>query len=383
MIARLDEKYGLARSRMELAFDPNQARDWRGRWTAIGAAAAAGIAGVAARIAAVATPGNKATSPATRAAATQPAIPDEYKVRSGDTLSSIAKKLTGNAQNSKLLTNVPSGDPEKIYPDDRIPLPEEFKQKMREFQGQTSTTQPASTRPNGTTQPATQPASPNVYKVVPGDTPWKIAQKLTGNGPNWHLLPIIHPGQPNRLDIGDPIPLPEAFQQKMREFQGQTSTTQPAAASKPPLQSSPVPAVGKSKNLATPENIKELATVLMSEASRQKEAEQIAVGNTVLNRMKRKNNTDNVKDVTTSPAYSHNQPPSPEMIDLATRMLKGEVADNTNGATHFYSPGAMPKDANGQPTVPDFARKFPKVDIPGVRDEKFRFYKAPGDEPVQ
>jgi hypothetical protein len=35
MIARLDEKYGLAPSRMDLAFDPNQARDWRGRWTAV------------------------------------------------------------------------------------------------------------------------------------------------------------------------------------------------------------------------------------------------------------------------------------------------------------------------------------------------------------
>ena len=36
MIARLDEKYGLAPARMDLwNFDPDQPRNWRGRWTAV------------------------------------------------------------------------------------------------------------------------------------------------------------------------------------------------------------------------------------------------------------------------------------------------------------------------------------------------------------
>jgi LysM repeat protein len=144
MIARLDEKYGLAPSRTDLAFDPTQARDWRGRWTAVGVA---GTPGSSAGLKGTGNPGNKAIAPATTAPATQPAIKDEYEVVSGDTLSSIAKKLTGDAQNSTLLPTIHPGQRNRLDVGDKIRLPEAFKQKMRDFQAQTAAAQPAAGKP--------------------------------------------------------------------------------------------------------------------------------------------------------------------------------------------------------------------------------------------
>ena len=61
MIARLDEKYGLAPARMDLMFDPDQPRDWRGRWTAV-----VGPVGPSTGGADSGTPGRAADAPATQ-----------------------------------------------------------------------------------------------------------------------------------------------------------------------------------------------------------------------------------------------------------------------------------------------------------------------------
>lgn len=136
----------------------------------------------------------------------------------------------------------------------------------------------------------------------------------------------------------------------------------------------------------------------MSEASTRNDAERSSVGFTVLNRMRR-NGTARVKDV--SSAYSHDQTPAPWAISLATKILKKQLSDPTNGATHFYSPSRMPKE--GENTAgfdvggglehsgnlkkknyrPSYAKTFSAASIPGVREEGFKFWRAPGNGPVR
>ena len=87
-------------------------------------------------------------------------------------------------------------------------------------------------------------------------------------------------------------------------------------------------------------NIKELARVLQNEAgSRIDQPIMEAVGHTVLNRMRR-NETALVTDVSDRYSYGKNTP-TPETRSLATRLLNGQLPDNTGGATHFYQPYAM------------------------------------------
>ncbi len=151
-------------------------------------------------------------------------------------------------------------------------------------------------------------------------------------------------------------------------------------------------------NFNSKTNRVELATLIMSEASVGNYAEQVAVGNTVINRMHR-NNTTKVGDVWN--AYAHNQTPSQEIMELATALLSDHIADNTGGATHYYSPRSMPK--KGAPTDgfdigggleriagrttesyrPSFANSFKYVNIPEVREEYYKFYFAPGTGKVR
>ena len=139
-------------------------------------------------------------------------------------------------------------------------------------------------------------------------------------------------------------------------------------------------------------------TIITSEASVGNDTERSSVGFTVLNRMGR-NGTAQVKDV--SSGYARNRPPRPWAIRLATTILRNELADPTNGATHFYSPQYMPKEGEmaGRADVgggleqsgnlpkkhyrPGYAKAFSPVTVPHVRERHFRFYRAPGNGHVQ
>jgi predicted RNase H-like nuclease (RuvC/YqgF family) len=149
---------------------------------------------------------------------------------------------------------------------------------------------------------------------------------------------------------------------------------------------------------STEENIRRLAVIIMSEASTCNQAERTAVGYTVLNRMAR-NGTNAVADV--EGAYARNQQPTEEIIALARGILSCNIPDNSGGATHFYSPRSMPHEgdqpltgdtAGGLEQTPGEARRnyrpgwantFEPVEIPGVVARNFRFFRAPGDEPVR
>lgn len=149
---------------------------------------------------------------------------------------------------------------------------------------------------------------------------------------------------------------------------------------------------------ATQNNIDRFARILQSEASVGNDNERNAVGWTVLNRMSR-NNTNSVSDVET--AYSRNQEPTPTMHRLAERLLRNEIPDPTNGATHYYSPRTMPQEGAdttgfdvgggleqvlGLPRrnyMPSWVISYQYSDVPGVRPSYYRFYRAPGTNQVR
>jgi hypothetical protein len=151
-------------------------------------------------------------------------------------------------------------------------------------------------------------------------------------------------------------------------------------------------------SLDTMENRQLLATILQSEASVGNQAERSAVGWTVVNRMSR-GNTEKVRDV--SGQYSTAQAATAPMVQLAGQLLRGEITDPSDGATHYYSPKTMPKE--GQPTSgydvggglelvpplkeknyrPSWAGAFVEISVTGARPYMYKFHRAAGRGPVR
>jgi len=149
------------------------------------------------------------------------------------------------------------------------------------------------------------------------------------------------------------------------------------------------------------ENVKWLAKVIMSEASIGNSEERTAVGYVVLNRMKR-NGENKVEEVVKPNKFAYNQEPTKEIEELARGILKCTVADNSGGATHFYSPQAMPKEGDdttgydiggGLEKVAGVSKKnyrpgwagegkYPRVPVGGAVDKRFKFHRQPGSGPV-
>lgn len=143
----------------------------------------------------------------------------------------------------------------------------------------------------------------------------------------------------------------------------------------------------------TEQNVEDLARILMSEGSMANPAEKMALAFTVLYRMKR-NQRSQVREVWGS--YVKDADPTP-MLGYARKVFAGEIPDQSGGATHFYSPVAMPHE--GDPTEgidvhggleqtagldtknykPGWANLFEAVPIDGVREMRYRFYRQPGN----
>jgi len=158
----------------------------------------------------------------------------------------------------------------------------------------------------------------------------------------------------------------------------------------PPPATQPKTAIPQELN--NPQNQQQLARIMMSEASVGNKQEQTAVAYTVLNRMMQQGNSK-VSDVQS--AYSTEQEPSKEMMDLAGQLLSGEIPDPTGGATHFYSPVSMPKE--GQSTKkfdvkgglelvpplkvrnyrPGFAKTMEEVPVEDARPHLYKFFREP------
>ncbi len=151
-------------------------------------------------------------------------------------------------------------------------------------------------------------------------------------------------------------------------------------------------------------NIRDLASVIETEARGLEPVVKAAVGHVVLNRMRR-NKTAAVRNVWNG--FVHVRPPGRESLTIARAILSGASKDTTNGATHFYTPASMPwegrltggrdvgggleqvpgiKDERGVPIRtyrPKYAAEFTPIEVKGVSPLVFKFYRTPGNGPVR
>ena len=152
----------------------------------------------------------------------------------------------------------------------------------------------------------------------------------------------------------------------------------------------------------TKKNIRDLATVIETEAGGNGPEAKAAVGAVVINRMRR-NRTSDVQGVWDR--FAHHMPPSRESFGIAETLLNHPETDPAHGATHFYSPTSMTKEGNlpnghgrtleSVPGVtnrqnvpvrnyrPHYADVFPEQTIPGIPPKMFKFYRDPGNGPTR
>jgi len=160
----------------------------------------------------------------------------------------------------------------------------------------------------------------------------------------------------------------------------------------------------KPENLGTPENIEELASIVQTEAGSLTYPAKLAVAYVVVNRMRRRGSVA-VKDV--ERGFASFARPSDESRRAARGALAGDVPDPTHGATHFYTPAAMPKEGQftrgrdvggGLESVqgvteynteipvrnyrPSWSVKYPEIKVPSVPQSQFKFFRAPAGESI-
>lgn len=104
------------------------------------------------------------------------------------------------------------------------------------------------------------------------------------------------------------------------------------------------PAKPSAADMRLNRNIHELAALIMTESGGQGPLAETAVGWVVMNRMKR-NGVASV-DRVWNPAFRHGKAPHAGELAIARGIFSGKTADPTRGATHFYTPQAMPKDGD-------------------------------------
>jgi hypothetical protein len=163
------------------------------------------------------------------------------------------------------------------------------------------------------------------------------------------------------------------------------SSQSTGAASQP---SSSVP-----DKLNTAENQADLARVIMSETSGFPPYATL-VGFGVVNRLVR-NDWSSTKQVKT---LGRNQKPTNAVVELAKKILAGQLADPSDGLTHWYSPISMPKvgdpvqgyDTKGGLEQVEGLEKqnyrppwsisadFEELTFPGVKPKKFKFFRFEG-----
>jgi nucleoid-associated protein YgaU len=107
--------------------------------------------------------------------------PTQYKVESGDSLSKISEKLYGSQDMWPILARVNNiANPSLIYAGNNLEIPS--KEKAAEIKTQMTQT---------------------TYQVQAGDTLFKIAEKMYGDGSKWVLLDKAN--NVGRLPNGNPL----------------------------------------------------------------------------------------------------------------------------------------------------------------------------------
>jgi len=163
------------------------------------------------------------------AGAVDPAGPGEqvYTIKSGDTLSAIAKRFPP-ATVSSLAARNGIADPNKIFAGKTLIVPAP------------ATVTPPATPPTTTPPQVTPPTSPGAtYTVKSGDTGSAVANRFTGNANRWRELPAVNPGM-RIVNIPDPSnPDQIAYQDLYPWRVGQVVNLPPSWTSSTPAQPPP------------------------------------------------------------------------------------------------------------------------------------------------
>jgi len=140
-----------------------------------------------------------------------------------------------------------------------------------------------------------------------------------------------------------------------------------------------------------------LSRLIASEAGEYSSAEQRGVAWTIRNRLRR-HPTDRVSVVLAAGKFSTHLPATAATTQLAAEMQTADpTTDPTRGATHYYSPVAMPEEGEstagfdikgGLELTPGLTRKnyrpgyvntYEPVSVAGVPEKYFKFYRQPGE----
>lgn len=153
---------------------------------------------------------------------------------------------------------------------------------------------------------------------------------------------------------------------------------------------------GAAAPTTTPQEVQALARAMMSEASREPKVIQTAIGYAVINESLRRDQTiwrlvrgsgdEWGRQGTGGRSYvSSAQVPTAEITTLAARVLAGDEADFSDGATNFDSPraqrAALAKGVAGYTKTPEqvaenrIAGGMELVLIPGIAEERFRMWR--------
>ncbi len=124
-------------------------------------------------------------------------------------------------------------------------------------------------------------------------------------------------------------------------------------------------AAGPRRLTPAEQNVQDMAAIIHNEARGESNLAMIAVGHTVLNRMRR-NGEAAVRGVWH--AYDHRRVPLAPSIAAAREVLGGRTQDPTNGATHYYSPKSMAKEDD----TPRGDTRGGLESVPGVQSDKTR-----------
>lgn len=93
--------------------------------------------------------------------------------------------------------------------------------------------------------------------------------------------------------------------------------------------------------LDSPQNVRDLASVIETEAGGETDGARIAVGFVAVNRMRRNGESD-VRSIWNG--FAHHVVPGQNSLKIARNILADRIKDPTEGATHFYTPARMPKE---------------------------------------
>jgi len=156
-----------------------------------------------------------------------------YTVRAGDTLSEIAQRELGSARRwQELVAANPGLDPSRLHVGRKLRVPGAASGAPASAVPATASTAGAESRPAA--REAAAPArGGKTWKVGPGESLWRIAEKALGDGKRWREIAALNPKvNPDRLSAGTVLVLPDSAR-------GQSTPARTAPAPKTKSEASP------------------------------------------------------------------------------------------------------------------------------------------------